>query len=587
MNMAKKGELVVDPVIVELIHNALPAITNEMSYVMQRTSYNMMIYEVRDYCCALLNVQGELLSQNIGGVSHFVADLGVVIKDGVKRFGITGFKPGDVIITNHQAVAGQHLNNIVIYTPIFHGGNLFGFAIVRAHWVDIGGMSTGFGAAGSVTDPWMEGLQIDQLKLYEQGKPDEKLLSIIRTNIRLPESSMGDLRAQIAACRLAERRSKELLDRYGWDVVMASVQKIFDDSEAKCRAVVDKMPDGEYEASSFLDHDWVDRDKRVPINARVVIRGTDMNIDLTKCSEQRRGSINSRTVAAAYIAYKMVTTPLEPVNEGSFRALQVEIQEGNMMMARYPAPMAGWSTALPTVVDTILKALSAAMPDHIPAAHTGSLGGSLAFWGNNPDTGRRFVVQSIEGGGWGGRPWEDGESASVSVCQGDVRNASIENIELKCPVVMESRGLREDSGGAGKYRGGLGIATSVRNLVEGRWNLRGNGREQLPPWGLWGGKSGAVSGHMVKLPTEKEFKYVDRDLYLVPAGTVAVIMTAGGGGWGNPFERDPERVKNDVIEGFVSVEAAKQEYGVVLDPLTFEIDQGLTKSCRNELKESH
>ena len=197
-----KTDRKLDVVTLEVVRNALPAITNEMSYVLQRTSYNMMIYEVRDYCCGLIDVEGNLLSQNIGGVSHFVADLGTVIKDGVNRYGKKGFKPGDVIITNHQRIAGQHLNNVVIYTPFFFAGELVAFPVVRAHWVDIGGMSTGF-SAGNALDPWMEGFQIYQIKLYEEGRVDEKVWQLLKDNIRYPESSLGDLKSQIAACRLA------------------------------------------------------------------------------------------------------------------------------------------------------------------------------------------------------------------------------------------------------------------------------------------------------------------------------------------------------------------------------------------------
>jgi N-methylhydantoinase B len=185
-----------------------------MSYDLQRTSYNMMIYEVCDYSCTLLDTSGTLMSQNIGGVSHFIADMGVVIKDGIDRYGLENFAQGDVLITNHQAVAGQHLNNIVIYTPFFLDGVLTAFPAVRAHWVDVGGLSTGFGALGS-TDPWSEGLQLNQLKIYEAGKPDNKLLQVIADNIRFPQAAMGDLRSQIAACRLAERRQEELYKRYG------------------------------------------------------------------------------------------------------------------------------------------------------------------------------------------------------------------------------------------------------------------------------------------------------------------------------------------------------------------------------------
>ena len=188
-----------DPVTLEVIRNALPAVANEMAADLQRTSYNMMIYEVRDFCTALIDPNGELISQNVGGVSHFVADLGVIIVDGMKRYGRDGFKPGDVVITNHQAVAGQHLNNVVIYMPYFYKGELLMFLMVRAHWIDVGGTSTGFGAGPGVADPWLEGLQLDQLKIYRQGVLDETLYRVIKDNIRFPESSLGDMKSQMAA----------------------------------------------------------------------------------------------------------------------------------------------------------------------------------------------------------------------------------------------------------------------------------------------------------------------------------------------------------------------------------------------------
>ena len=569
----------IDPVTLEVLRNALPAIANEMSVDLQRTSYNMMIYEVQDYCCALLDIEGRLISQNIGGVSHFVADLGVVIKDAVAQHGRDGFAPGDVLVTNHQRVAGQHLNNVCIYTPFFFKGELLGFCIVRAHWVDVGGMSTGFGAMGLVNDPWMEGLQLDQIKLYEAGVPDAKMLKVIGDNIRFPESSMGDLRSQMAACKLAERRLEELFSRYGRDTVLAGIERIFDETEAKCRAIVERIPDGEYEASATFDHDFVDRETPIPLQVRVVVAGSDMTIDFTKCSPAVRGAINSRTLAGAYIAYKGITGPLEPVNEGSFRALKVEIQEGNIMMARYPAPMAGWSLILPTVVDMTLKALGPAMPDRVPAAHLGTLGGALAFFGYDQVKQRNFVLQTIEGGGWGGRPWEDGEDASVSVCQGDVRNAPVEAIELKTPVLIERRSLRLDSGGPGKYRGGLGMETLARNLVEGRWNLSNAGRTIEPPWGLQGGKAGQRAVNQMQRPDEPALKEAVAYRQWVPAETRVLVQTAAGGGWGNPRERDPAAVLADVVEGYVSLESAERDYGVVIRDGV--VDVQATKELRN------
>jgi N-methylhydantoinase B len=580
---ARVKEANLDPVTLEVIRNALPAVSNEMALDLQRTSYNMMIYEVRDYCTALLSPEGELISQNVGGVSHFVADLGILITDGMKRYGRNGFKPGDVVITNHQAVAGQHLNNIVIYTPYFHEGELLMFAMVRAHWIDVGGSSTGFGAGAHVADPWLEGLQLDQLKIYDGGKLDETLYRVIRDNIRFPESSLGDMKSQMAACRLAMRRMDEMFRKYGRDTMLAAIAKINDETEQKCRNVVEKIADGVYEAESFLDDDGVQKGEPVRLHAKVTVKGGHMTIDLSGCSKERKAGINSRTLAGARVAYKALTGPLDPVNEGSFRALDCIIPEGSIMMARYPAPMAGWSQMLPMVVDTIIKALAPANRDRTPAAHFGLLSGGIVFFGVNPKNKRRFVVQSIEGGGWGGRPFEDGESATVTVCQGDVRNASIEGIELKCPVVVQQRALRQDSGGPGKFRGGLGLDVRVKNLVEGAWNLASPHRSQCPPWGLWGGKIGSNETKYMKKPGEADFTPIDANRYPAPANAEVLLNTGTGGGWGDPLERDPAMVAWDVLEGLVSKQAAQRDYGVALKA-DGSVDEAETAKIRKALK---
>jgi N-methylhydantoinase B len=572
-----------DAVTLEVLRNALPAVANEMAADLQRTSYNMMIYEVRDYCTALLDTNGELISQNVGGVSHFVADLGVLVVDGMKRYGSDGFKPGDVIITNHQAVAGQHLNNVVIYMPYFYKGELLMFCMVRAHWIDVGGQSTGFGAGATVADPWLEGLQLDQLKIYEEGRLNETLYRVIKDNIRFPESSLGDMKSQMAACRLAARRMDELFDKYGKDTILAAISQIFDETEQKCRNVVAQLPDGIYEAEASIDDDGLIRDEEVPIRVKITIKGSDMIIDLSGCSAERKAAINSRTYAGARVAYKALTGPLDPVNEGSFRALKVVIPEGNIMMAKFPAPMSGWSAIVPTVVDTIVVALAKAMPDRVPAGHHGLLGGSVVFFGLHPKTKRRFIVQSIEGGGWGGRPFEDGESATVSVCQGDVRNGSIEGIELKCPVLVESRALRQDSCGAGRYRGGLGLDMKVRNLVEGKWNFERTRRSKCPPWGIAGGTAGEPGGNLLKLPGEKAFKWITGANVPVPLNSLAIVRTGGGGGWGDPLQRDAALVAADAAEGLISRRAAQELYGVVLRG-SMSLDESATQRLRDRLR---
>jgi len=227
-------------------------------------------------------------------------------------------------------------------------------------------------------------------------------------------------------------------------------------------------------------------------------------------------------------------------------------------------------------------ALAKAMPDRVPAGHHGLLGGSVVFFGLHPKTKRRFIVQSIEGGGWGGRPFEDGESGTVSVCQGDVRNGSIEGIELKCPVLVESRGFRQDSCGAGKFRGGLGIDMRVRNLVEGHWNFEQTRRTICPPWGLWGGTPGEPGGYLLRRPEETEFRLTGGARLPVPIGAEAIVRTGGGGGWGDPLEREPERVRQDVREELISRAAAQELYGVVLGA-DLTLDAAATTRLRDDL----
>ncbi len=570
-----------DPVTLEVLRNALPAIANEMAVDVVRTSYNMMIYEVRDFCTALLDPDGKLVAQNVGGVSHFVADLGAIIVDGMKKIGRDGYKPGDVIITNHQAAAGQHLNNIVIYTPYFHAGELVMFCVVRAHWIDIGGISTGFGAEANCTDPWMEGLQLDQLKVHEAGKPNELLLKIIRDNIRFPDASLGDMRSQIAGCKLAHRRLDELFARFGRETLLGAIETVFAESEAKCRRVVAQIADGVYEAESFVDGGGI-IGPPIRVHAKVTVKKGHMIIDLSGCSGERRAGVNSRTYAGARVAYKALTAPQEAVNEGGFAALDVIIPEGNIMMARYPAPMSGWSLIVPTVVDTILLALAPAMRADIPAAHHGLLGGSVVFFGAKAN-GKPFIVQSLEGGGWGGRSFEDGASGSVSICQGDVRNGTIEGIEIQNPVIVEKRELRRDSGGTGQFRGGLGIDMQVRNLIEGRWNLHRPRRIDNPAWGLWKGGKGGTADYRLRLASETEFRSVNETRYLTPVDSEVIVRTGGGGGWGDPLERAPERVRDDVIEGYVSAAMAKSAYGVVLRGASHKIDAAATQALRKQM----
>ena len=548
------------PITVEVVRNAIVAYADEMANALMKSAYNMMIYEVRDYCCGLIDTQARMISQNRGGLPIFLADLGVAVADGIARYGLDGFKPGDVVVMNQGEICGQHLNNVVVYSPCFHGDELVGFAANRAHWVDIGGMHQGFGSSAS-TDIYAEGLQMRSLKIYEAGERNETLWQIIRDNVRYPDASLGDLRAQIASCQLGARRYAELIARYGRDTVEACIAKVWDQAELAARRVVESIPDGRYEAESFLDNDG--RNLTVPLRVKVAVQvqGSQLTVDFTEMNPQVPSPLNSGRsggIAAARVAFKALTSPDLDVNEGCFRPLDVILPEGTMLSAKPPAALGRWSIALPTVIDTILRALSPAVPHLIPAAHKGDMGG-CSFFGFRPD-GSRFLLMNIFGGGWGGRPNEDGESASVSVCQGDVRNTPVELQEIKYPVLVDRHAFRSDSGGAGRFRGGLGLEVTYRLLQACKANINCE-RTLDPPWGLHGGKSAATNAAIIHRAADgaEEVIYKATEIE-IGAGDTVTFLTAGGGGFGDPHQRAAAAVAYDVAAGVVSAEKSARDY---------------------------
>jgi N-methylhydantoinase B len=546
------GLVSTNPITVEVVRVGLAHIANEMSTVLRKTSYNMMIYEVRDYCVGIVDPDGNILSQNFGALPIFLADLGPAVVDGVRMHGRNGFQAGDVLLMNHPYVCGQHLNNVVVYTPFFHRGELVAFLTVRAHWIDIGGTRVGFGYSGT-RDVYEEGLQFRSLKLYRGDEPNQDLFQIISDNVRFAESCLGDLRAQIAACRVGSRGLGALVNRYGLETFLECVKTIWNQSENLAREQVARIKPGKYEAEALFDSDGVNIDKPVPLKVSIEVAGSDMTIDFSEISEQVAGSINSGesgAVAAARVAFKSLVSPFSPIDEGCFRPLKIVIPEGKILSATPPSPVGNWSRTLPTVIDLILKALAPSQPEKIAAGHKGDMGG-YAFFGTNPKTGRRFLCQTIMGGGWGGRPHEDGESATVSMCQGDVQNAPVELQEINYPVVIERQQLREGSGGAGKYRGGLGIEVTVRVLCDAYTNINIE-RQRTAPWGLFGGEQGSTAKALVKQSDGDQGVWLTKKPgYPLKAGGSVTFYTAGGGGYGPASERSRELIARDRKFGYV------------------------------------
>lgn len=586
MDVRVKPVRKVDPITVEVVNNALAAIAEEITINLARTAHSTIVYEVQDFCTGLLDAQGRLVAQAPGGLPLFVGDLDAAVGDGIAIHGADGFAPGDVILTNHTGTCGQHLNNIVVYTPVFFERTLVGFAATRAHWTDVGGRLAG-GFLTDAVSSFEEGIQIRSVKLYKAGKPDEDLLRVIRHNIRHPEASFGDLHAQIGASRMAERRLQELYASYGLDAVDESIAEGWDQAERIVRSRIAEFPAGTYRAEAFLDDDGVDIGKRVPIRVKVTVKGERLVVDFSEMSPQVRGPINCGPAAgraAARLALKYLVAKDVMANDGCFRPLDVILPEGTLISAREPAAMSWWQTPLLTVIDTILLAMAKAAPERIPAGHYSDISAML-MTGVDPRTRRHFTNIEPVAGGWGARPHGDGQSATYTIGHGDTFNIPIEVLETRYPLVIERYGLRKDSGGPGRWRGGLGLERVYRIVDNGVFNGISE-RSACPPWGLAGGAPGAsgqISVERGKGASKRAERFHKVTGLRFGAGDKLYFRTGGGGGFGSPLAREPERVASDVVQGYVSIDAARLQYGVVIDARTLAVDAVKTKSLRARL----
>jgi N-methylhydantoinase B len=573
----KRGRL--DPVIAEIVRNGVMAVTEEMKTNLMRTAYNMIIYEALDFTVGLFTPEGETVSIGIG-LPMFIRGMAETVKAKIRHFGRDGIKPGDIYVTNDAYITGSHLNHVTLTLPIFHKGVLVGFSCCMAHWIDIGGT-----LGGMTTDIFSEGLQIPILKYQDRGKVNEDLIDIIRQNVRIPNRALGDLRAQVTAVTTGERRFLELVTRYGRDQVAAAIAAIMDRSEAAARTRTKSIPDGVYEAESFMDDDGISIGRPIPIRVRVAVKGEEMTIDLTEVSRQVRGFYNSGITtghACAQVAYKCLTSPTDyPINDGSFRSLKTIVPPGRVVSATRPAPMRWWMTFPMTIVDTVFKALAPAIPDRVIAGHHADLL-VAQFHGFNPRTSEFFMGNfGPLGGGWGAKHSEDGVSGTVAINDGDTHNSPNEQIEAKFPLVVERYALVPDSGGPGRYRGGLGVERVVRARTDITLNTQIE-RAHCRPWGLDGGRDGKGNSVALRFGTHWKAEFPNAKVLVaqIKAGDAFRLRSGGGGGYGSPLDRPVEDVRSDVRQGYVSVHEAAVFYGVVIDPETLRVNEGATLLLR-------
>ena len=579
-----------DPVVTEIVRNSVVAIAEEMKTNLLRTAYSMVIYEAQDFTVGLFGANGDIISIGIG-LPNFIRGISDTIKamlvhygpDGERGGTNIGMRPGDVLITNDAYLTGSHLNHITLVVPIFDGKRLIAFSACMAHWADIGG------ALNIVTrDIYSEGLQVPILKIYDAGKLNVDLLNIIKMNVRIPDRAIGDLHAQMAAVRTGAKRFNELAGRYGTQAVLNGIAAIMDHSEALARKQVRSIPDGVYEAESFMDDDGVDSGKRIRIRVKITVKGDGMTIDLSDVDAQVKGFFNSGEAAGrgcCQVAFKCLTSALEkPVNEGSFRPLKIILPLGKVVSAVKPAAMRRWMTYPMTVVDTIFKALAPAIPQRVIAGHHADLMSALIN-GNHPEDGKLYILYGgLIGGGWGARYGMDGSSATICINDGDTHNSPLEQVEAKYPVVVDHYGLREDSPGAGKWQGGLGTEKVVRATHEFMFNAQVE-RVYCRPWGLFGGHPGAGNQVGVQIQAEPEIKFPSGKVLgrLLKPGEAYILRSGGGGGYGIPLERPIDKIEDDLREGYITRQRAEGCYGVIFDSRTGAIDRTATEARRAKL----
>jgi N-methylhydantoinase B len=570
-NPVATGQQGRDRITSEVIRQRLIAIPNIVDRNITRTAFSPIVAEYKDYAVGIVDVEGRLISQCKGGITIFVANaLGTAVRDGIDIYGLDRIRPDDILITNHAGTMGQHLNNVVMYTPVYLPGKPerpVAFMAVVMHWVDVGGAIVGSAVSNTTTEIWQEGLQLRSVKLHDQGRPIEEMYRVIEYNTRFPRMVLGDLNSQLAGCLQGRDMMAQVYADYGADAVGSAIELLWDQSEAATRRAIRSIANGTYRATSFLDDDGIRKNVRVPIDISVSVEDERITIDFSNIAPQMRGPLNAGrnggAVAAARVACKYLLTPDEPANEGAFRPLDIVIPEGKFLSARADAAMGGSGSMLPTVIDTIFAALAPAAPDRVAAAHHGTYGIHM-FFGRDPETNELFKQSDTATGGWGANHDRDGTGPYRSLVHADTHGVPVEMQEAMNPFRIDSVTLRQDSGGAGRFRGGLGIEKLYTPLVPMQINVSFE-RTQCPPWGLQDGAPGQV-GWVEILRGDQVIGPLAKATEDIHVGDRVRVLTGGGGGFGAAQERDPERVARDVDYGYVSQEAARAVFGVAIEP---------------------
>lgn len=561
----------VDPITQEVVGNYLRSTANEMGVTMMRTAYSSILI-AKDFSTGIFDAEANIVGQAEYVPIH-IASMQYSVEWAVEEIGRENLEPGDMLMHNDPFRGGTHIADHTIIRPVFDRDDdeLIAFTANRAHQIDLGGMSAG-GFAGNATDAYQEGLRVPPVKIWDAGEDQKDIWKFMLSNVRIPRSTYGDMRAQIASNLTGEERIHELIDRYDVETFKRVCSALRDHSESLIRSEIETIPDGTYHGVDYMDDDGISAEP-VRIEVTVTVDGSEFVVDFEGTDDEADGPINcpwTVTAGGVYIALYHLTDPDIPFNAGCFRPVHILVPPGTVLNANHPAPTFGGNTETSKrVIDAILRAFGDALPERVTGAN---LGTSLNFTGggSTEDHGDYAFYMFIEGG-WGGRATHDGISAVKSQIS-NTKNQPVETLERKYPFLVHRYGLRDDSGGPGEHRGGLGVVWEVE-LTEGKASINALAdRVTIPPWGIHGGEAGEPNAILLQRTEDDDFRPVDERFDAaspskfsnvpIESGDVVSIRTAGGGGYGNPTDRDVEKVLRDVELGYVSEESALAEYGV-------------------------
>lgn len=549
-----------DKFTIDIIQNSLIAAGDEMFEALQRTSMSPIIYESLDYAVGITDARGELLAQG-NGVTAFLACLDSVVKSTLDKYSKEKLHEGDIIIANTPyAGGGTHLSDVSVIMPIYYGGELVAFTVNKAHWTELGGAYPG-SVSTVATEIYQEGLHFPFIKLKQKGILNEAIIDLIASNVRLPQSTLGDLFSGVAACEVGAKRLKELIEKYGKENLLFAVEDLLNYGETICREELKKLPQGIFEGESVVETNGLGGGP-YPIKLKITITDGNLIADFTGSHQQVQGAVNLSFTGldtGCRSVFKAITTPFLPANGGSFRPLKVVCNKGTILSAEPPAAMSIYYETLITSMDLFWKVMAPVVPDRLPAGNLRSVCATFIS-GIHPDTNNFFIMAEPLAGGWGAGPQFDGDSGQLSAGSGESFNIPVELTEMRYGLQVDQYSIHNEGGGYGKHRGGNGLYLDYRITANEAFITAAFLGAIIPTWGIKGGMAGSYNYFQIIRNNGTIERHSMATNLRLEKNEVVRLVTATGGGYGSPDERQLENVKNDIKNGYITETEAKANY---------------------------